>query len=76
MLFVLLTYAQRWSVDKSKAKVGFTITHLMLSEGDGNFKSFNPSIASSKPDLSDAIFESAQSMWHLLIQIMRREMSI
>ena len=30
----------------------------MLSEVKGNFKSFDPSITSSKPDFSDAIFES------------------
>ncbi|AQG78981.1 YceI family protein [Spirosoma montaniterrae] len=48
---------QTWNVDKSHAKVGFTVTHLMLSEVDGNFKTFDAKITSGKPDLSDAVFE-------------------
>ncbi len=48
---------QTWNVDKSHAKVGFTVTHLMLSEVDGNFKNFDAKITSAKPDLSDAVFE-------------------
>ncbi|MDB5119371.1 MAG: polyisoprenoid-binding protein [Sphingobacteriales bacterium] len=56
-LLSLSTFAQKWSVDKSHAKVGFTVTHLMLSEVDGNFKSFDASITSSKQDFSDAVFE-------------------
>ena len=50
-------YAQTWKVDKSHAKVGFTVTHLMMSEVDGNFKTFEASITSSKEDFSDAVFE-------------------
>lgn len=51
------TYAQTWSVDKAHAKIGFTVTHLMLSEVDGNFKTFDAKITAAKPDLSDAVFE-------------------
>lgn len=47
----------KWQVDKAHAKVGFTVTHLSLSEVDGNFKKFDASITSSKPDFSDAVFE-------------------
>ena len=50
------SYAQTWTVDKAHAKVGFTVTHLMVSDVDGNFKSFDATIASSKPDFSDATF--------------------
>ncbi|MDB5013755.1 MAG: polyisoprenoid-binding protein [Daejeonella sp.] len=57
VLLSLSVFAQKWSVDKAHAKVGFTVTHLMLSEVDGNFKSFNASIISAKPDFSDAVFE-------------------
>ena len=49
-------FAQKWNVDKAHAKVGFTVTHLMLSEVDGNFKKFDATLTSAKPDLSDAIF--------------------
>ena len=49
--------AQKWTLDKSHAKLTFTVTHLMMSEVDGVFKSFDASITSSKDDFSDAFFE-------------------
>jgi polyisoprenoid-binding protein YceI len=58
VMFVSATsFAQKWNVDKAHSKVGFTLTHLMLSEVDGNFKKFDATITSSKEDFSDAIFE-------------------
>lgn len=57
-LFCLTTAnAQTWNVDKAHAKVGFTVTHLMLSEVDGNFKNYEARLTASKPDLSDAVIE-------------------
>ena len=53
----LATYAQTWTVDKAHSKVGFTVTHLLLSEVDGNFKTFDAKLTSAKPDLSDAVME-------------------
>jgi polyisoprenoid-binding protein YceI len=51
-------YAQTsWNVDKSHSRVGFTVTHLLLSEVDGNFKTFDVKLTSTKPDLSDAVME-------------------
>jgi polyisoprenoid-binding protein YceI len=47
----------KWTVDKGHAKAGFTVTHMMLSDVDGNFKKFDASITSSKEDFSDAVFE-------------------
>jgi polyisoprenoid-binding protein YceI len=35
----------------------FTVTHLLMSEVDGVFKSFDANITSSKEDFSDAVFE-------------------
>ncbi|WP_094572858.1 YceI family protein [Mucilaginibacter xinganensis] len=62
LLAVLLTsstlFAQtKWNVDKAHAKVGFTVTHMMISDVDGNFKSFDASITASKADFSDAVFD-------------------
>lgn len=58
LLFVTVAaVAQTWNVDKSHAKLGFGITHLMISEVDGNFKSYEASITSSKDDFSDAVFQ-------------------
>jgi polyisoprenoid-binding protein YceI len=61
-LLVLLTltataFAQTYSVDKAHASVGFTVTHLLVSEVDGSFKSFDAKITASKDDFSDAVFE-------------------
>ncbi len=59
-LFVLITgtaVAQVWTVDKSHAKLGFHITHMMLSEVEGSFKSYEATITASKDDLSDAVIE-------------------
>ncbi|GAB3567567.1 YceI family protein [Spirosoma luteolum] len=50
-------FAQSWTVDKAHSRVGFTVTHLMLSEVDGNFKTFDASLQASKADLSDAVIE-------------------
>lgn len=49
--------AQKWSMDKAHSKMTFTVTHLLMSEVDGVFKSFDANITSSKEDFSDAVFE-------------------
>lgn len=57
LLLCTTAFAQtKWNVDKAHAKVGFTVTHLMLSDVDGNFKKFDASFTSSKPDFTDAVF--------------------
>jgi len=50
-------YAQTWSLDKSHSRVGFTVVHLMLTDVDGNFKTFDAKLTATKPDLTDAAFE-------------------
>lgn len=51
------TFAQTWSLDKAHSKLGFSITHLMISSVDGSFKSVDAKITSSKDDFSDAVIE-------------------
>jgi len=46
-----------WTLDKSHTRVGFTVTHHMISEVDGNFTEYDASFTSSKEDFSDAAFE-------------------
>ena len=48
--------AQNYTLDKSHSSVGFTITHLSISDIDGSFKTFDASLNSSKDDFSDAVF--------------------
>lgn len=56
ILSAATTYAQTWTLDKAHAKIGFTITHMMVSDVDGMFKSFDATLTSAKPDFSDAVF--------------------
>ena len=46
-----------WTLDKNHAKLGFTITHLMVSDVEGWFKTFDATITTSKEDFSDAVVE-------------------
>ena len=57
MLGTTLFAQNKWVANKAHSKVGFTVTHLSISEVDGEFKKFDASITSSKPDFSDAVFE-------------------
>lgn len=49
--------AQTWSLDKAHSKLGFSVTHLMVSTVDGAFKTTDAKITSSKEDFSDAVIE-------------------
>lgn len=46
-----------WTMDKAHSKLGFTITHLMISDVDGYFKTFDAKVTSAKDDFSDAVVE-------------------
>jgi polyisoprenoid-binding protein YceI len=45
-----------WNNDKAHSKIQFTITHLLVSDVDGEFKDFSATITAAKPDFSDAKF--------------------
>jgi polyisoprenoid-binding protein YceI len=57
LLISVAVSAQTWTSDKAHANLGFTITHLMVSDVEGQFKSFDAKITSSAADFSDAVFE-------------------
>lgn len=46
-----------WTVDKAHSKLGFTVTHLLVSEVDGTFNAFDAKITATKDDFSDAAIE-------------------
>jgi polyisoprenoid-binding protein YceI len=46
-----------WKNDPIHSKLGFTITHLMVSDVDGIFKDFSCTIVATKTDFSDAQFQ-------------------
>ncbi|EHQ29535.1 YceI family protein [Mucilaginibacter paludis] len=43
-----------WTVDKAHAKLGFSITHLMVSDVEGSFKSFDATITAPGDDFNNA----------------------
>lgn len=51
------SFAQTWTLDKAHSKLGFSITHLLVSEVEGSFKNFDAKVTSTKEDLSDAVIE-------------------
>lgn len=55
VLSILNTQAQTtWQVDPSHSKVSFSVSHLVISEVDGNFKTFQGSLTTKKDDFSNA----------------------
>ena len=46
-----------WTSDKYHSKLQFSITHLLVSDVDGEFKDFSATIVAAKPDFSDAKFQ-------------------
>jgi polyisoprenoid-binding protein YceI len=57
LLSSAVVFGQTWSLDKAHAKLGFSVKHLLVSNVEGYFKSFDAKITSSKDDFSDAIIE-------------------
>lgn len=57
LMSVTIVFGQTWSLDKSHAKLGFSVKHLLISNVEGNFKTFDATITSEKDDFSDAIIE-------------------
>ena len=52
------TFAQSvWTADKAHSKVGFTITHLMITDVDGSFKNVEATITTPKDDFVNAVVE-------------------
>jgi polyisoprenoid-binding protein YceI len=57
-LLQVAAFAQAtWKSDPAHSRLGFTITHLGISEISGAFNQFEVTITSAKPDFSDAVFQ-------------------
>ncbi|HEY6915899.1 MAG TPA: YceI family protein [Paludibacter sp.] len=54
LLFSFTAFAQTWVSDPAHSRLGFTISHLMISHVTGNFKQFEVKAITTKPDYSDA----------------------
>jgi Uncharacterized conserved protein len=46
-----------WKADPAHSRIGFSITHLGISDVSGAFDKFEATITSDKTDFSDAVFE-------------------
>jgi len=46
-----------WTYDKAHAKVGFSVTHMMISDVDGFFKNADATLTTTKADFTDAVVE-------------------
>lgn len=63
LLFAAILFAgnvnaqSTWNIDNSHSNVKFTVTHLVISEVDGYFRSFNGTMTSARPDFTDAKIE-------------------
>lgn len=60
-LFVALAFTssifaqvQVWKIDNMHSSVKFSVTHLVISEVDGSFKTYDGSISTTKSDFTDA----------------------
>lgn len=57
LIFSAFTVATEWKSDKAHSRLGFTVTHLGISDVTGSFKNFDVTVNSTKADFSDAKFE-------------------
>ncbi|MGY0034402.1 YceI family protein [Pedobacter sp. NJ-S-72] len=54
-LFAFKSAPATWTADKAHSKLGFVITHLLITDVEGSFKNFESTITASKDDFSDAV---------------------
>ncbi|HNP48086.1 MAG TPA: YceI family protein [Bacteroidia bacterium] len=53
LAFSLTSVAQNWKIDPAHSKIQFTAKYLVISDVDGEFKKFDGTFTSAKPDWSD-----------------------
>ncbi len=51
--FLTVQAQTKWNLDPAHSKIGFSVTHLVISEVEGDFKKYEADITSSKEDFSD-----------------------
>ena len=48
-----------WTVDNAHSKVKFSVSHLIISEVEGNFNVYSCTLQSTKPDFSEGVIDFA-----------------
>jgi polyisoprenoid-binding protein YceI len=62
-----------WKNDDPYSQLGFTVTHLGITDVSGTFNHFDVSVTSSKPDFSDAVFELTANVASLDTRVEARD---
>lgn len=58
VLLASTAFAQtNWTIDKAHSKIGFNVTHMVVSEVEGYFKDYDAKIVSTADDFSGATIE-------------------
>lgn len=58
ILLAIGSFAQTWSLDKAHTKLGFTISHLAVSETSGDFKKYDVKLTAKDETFVDAVIEA------------------
>ncbi|HCM78038.1 MAG TPA: polyisoprenoid-binding protein, partial [Cytophagales bacterium] len=54
----ICSYAQsKWSLNQAHSKIGFIVTHMVVSEVEGNFKQFEGKVSTTSDDFNGAEVE-------------------
>ena len=53
MLLITASHAEGWKLDPAHSKIRFKAEYLLISETEGDFKKFDGSFTSAKPDWTD-----------------------
>ena len=67
------TIQNLWKSDKGHSELGFSITHLGISDVSGTFNEFEATISSSKEDFSDAVVEATINVGSISTRIGDRD---
>ena len=62
LITISATAQTNWNVDASHSKLGFAVTHMMVSETEGKFKIYEGKVSSLK---SDADFTGASILFNV-----------
>jgi polyisoprenoid-binding protein YceI len=56
--FLGVANAQTWKADQAHSRVGFSVTHMLISEVDGRFTQFDVTLSQGKEDFSGSTIEA------------------
>ncbi len=57
LLQVAVNAQTKWTVDAVHSSIKFTVTHLVISEVEGDFKTFTGTVVTNNPDFADAAID-------------------